>query len=163
MSTENKNPADAVEKVGTAIVDAAKDIKTESGETNVPSPINEAVAKAQAGTKPKTYAELKADVDVKLIEKNNAASAYIGLSNGTDDQVKQHADAVRAASAAYDDAVKAFEVFTRPDKKNKTKKVRFVLPPAGVFLLPYDVGQIVDLPENQAEELVNAMYAEYVK
>lgn len=41
-------------------------------------------------------------------------------------------------------------------------KLKFLFSPAGAFLLPYNVGQIVALPENQADELVEARYAEYV-
>ena len=45
----------------------------------------------------------------------------------------------------------------------ETKKIRFLLSPCGAFLLPYNVGQEVELPTNQADELVEAKYAEYVK
>jgi|SRR5690606_26041107 len=41
-------------------------------------------------------------------------------------------------------------------------KVKFLFSPAGAFLLPYNVGQVVALPEQQADELVEARYAEYV-
>lgn len=47
--------------------------------------------------------------------------------------------------------------------KTETKKIRFLLSPCGKFLLPYNVGQEVDLPANQADELVECKYAEYVK
>ena len=47
--------------------------------------------------------------------------------------------------------------------KQETKKIRFLLPPAGRFLLPYNVGQEVDLPANQADEIVDMKYAEFVK
>jgi len=45
----------------------------------------------------------------------------------------------------------------------ETKKVRFLLSPCGAYFLPYNVGQEVDLPANQADELVESKYAEYVK
>lgn len=49
------------------------------------------------------------------------------------------------------------------EAKVETKKVRFLLSPAGQFLLPYNVGQEVDLPANQADEIVDMKYAEFVK
>lgn len=52
---------------------------------------------------------------------------------------------------------------TTPAAEVKTKKVRFLLSPAGQFFLPYNVGQEVDLPENQADEIVDMKYAEFVK
>lgn len=49
------------------------------------------------------------------------------------------------------------------ETKQETKKIRFLLSPCGAFLLPYNVGQEVELPVNQADELVDCKYAEYVK
>lgn len=50
------------------------------------------------------------------------------------------------------------------DKKEKKKvKIKFLLPPAGMFFLPYNVGQEVDMDELQAQEIVDAKYAEFVK
>lgn len=48
-------------------------------------------------------------------------------------------------------------------EKQETKKIKFLLSPAGQFLLPYNVGQVVELPANQADEIVDCKYAEYVK
>lgn len=42
-------------------------------------------------------------------------------------------------------------------------QIKFVLSPAGRYLLPYNVGQKVFLQANQADELVDAKYAEYVR
>lgn len=47
------------------------------------------------------------------------------------------------------------------DKKGNVK-VRILLPVSGKFLLPYNVNQVVALPEKQAEEIVEARYGEYV-
>lgn len=55
------------------------------------------------------------------------------------------------------------EKATAKEVKQETKKVRFLLSPCGAFLLPYNVGQEVELPVNQADELVDCKYAEYVK
>lgn len=50
-----------------------------------------------------------------------------------------------------------------PAKKNKNKEIRILLPVAGRFLLPYNVEQVVSLEEKQAQELIDAKYAEEVK
>lgn len=42
-------------------------------------------------------------------------------------------------------------------------KIKILLSPAGKFLLPYNVGQVVSHPANQADEMVELKYAEYVK
>lgn len=55
------------------------------------------------------------------------------------------------------------------DSNNRTEneegevKIRILLSPAGKFLLPYNVGQVVSLHANKADELVDCKYAEYVK
>lgn len=49
------------------------------------------------------------------------------------------------------------------EKGTAKKKVKFLLSPAGKFLLPYNVGQIVELEEKKAKEIVEAKYAEYVQ
>lgn len=50
-------------------------------------------------------------------------------------------------------------------KENISKtdvKIRILLPVAGLFLLPYNVGQEVEINKNQAEEMVALKYAEYI-
>lgn len=51
----------------------------------------------------------------------------------------------------------------RTENKKGEVKIKFVLSPAGRYLLPYNVGQKVFLQANQADELVDAKYAEYVR
>lgn len=51
----------------------------------------------------------------------------------------------------------------RTENKDGEVKVKFLISPAGKFLLPYNVGQVVELPANQADEIVDCKYAEYVK
>lgn len=51
----------------------------------------------------------------------------------------------------------------RNENKKGEIKIKFVLSPAGRYLLPYNVGQEVFLQANQADELVEAKYAEYVR
>lgn len=51
----------------------------------------------------------------------------------------------------------------RTENKKGEVKIKFVLSPAGRYLLPYNIGQEVSLKANQADELVEAKYAEYVR
>lgn len=50
----------------------------------------------------------------------------------------------------------------KKETKKAGKKVKFLLSPAGKFLLPYNVGQVVELDEKKAKEVVEAKYAEYL-
>ena len=43
-----------------------------------------------------------------------------------------------------------------------TVLIRFLLSPCGAFLLPWNVGDEVEINVNQAQEMVEAKYAEYV-
>lgn len=52
--------------------------------------------------------------------------------------------------------------FRKVDKEGNVK-IKILLSPAGKFLLPYNVGQIVSHEANQADEMVELKYAEYVK
>ena len=45
----------------------------------------------------------------------------------------------------------------------RLKKVKFLLSPSGVFLLPYSPGELVDLPISLANELIEAKFAEAVE
>lgn len=51
----------------------------------------------------------------------------------------------------------------RKENKKGEVQIKIVLSPAGRFLLPFNVGQTVWLNANQADELVECKYAEYVK
>ena len=42
------------------------------------------------------------------------------------------------------------------------KRVKFLLSPSGVFLLPYSPGELVELPISLANELIEAKFAEAV-
>lgn len=44
----------------------------------------------------------------------------------------------------------------------KKVKIKFLKSPAGKFLLSYRVGQVVEMEEKQASEIVEAGYAEKV-
>jgi len=50
----------------------------------------------------------------------------------------------------------------RKVNKKGLVKIKFLFSPAGRFLLPYNVGQVVELPEKMADEIVESRYAEYV-
>jgi hypothetical protein len=49
------------------------------------------------------------------------------------------------------------------DLNSNLLKIKFLVNPAGKYLLPYNVGQEVELSENEATELVESKYAEFVK
>lgn len=51
----------------------------------------------------------------------------------------------------------------RKENKKGEVQIKFLLSPAGKFLLPYNVGQVVWHNANQADEMVELKYAEYVK
>jgi len=48
-------------------------------------------------------------------------------------------------------------------KSKKSLKVKFLLSPTGRFGLAYSEGETGTFPENEANELVEAKYAEFVK
>ena len=53
---------------------------------------------------------------------------------------------------------------SKTDKKvSDTVKIKFLLSPCGAFHLPWNVGDEVEIEVNQANEIVEAKYAEYVK
>ncbi|MCG7502389.1 hypothetical protein MHM83_10945 [Tenacibaculum sp. Mcav3-52] len=52
--------------------------------------------------------------------------------------------------------------FSEENNDVELVKVKFLLSPSGKFLLPYSVGEEVELPEPLATELIEAKYAEKV-
>ena len=52
---------------------------------------------------------------------------------------------------------------TATPAKDKTVKIKFLLSPTGKFNLAYGPGEKASLPKLQAEELIEAGYAELVK
>jgi hypothetical protein len=50
-----------------------------------------------------------------------------------------------------------------PDVVQEFIKIKFVKTPAGMFLLPHHVGQIDSFNKAQAEAIVEAGFAEFVK
>jgi hypothetical protein len=50
-----------------------------------------------------------------------------------------------------------------PDVVQEFIKIKFVKTPAGMFLLPHHVGQIDKFNKAQAEAIVEAGFAEFVK
>lgn len=49
------------------------------------------------------------------------------------------------------------------DKGQKVLKVKFLYSPTSKFGLAYHAGDVAEFSEKQANELVNAKYAEFVK
>jgi hypothetical protein len=87
------------------------------------------------------------------VQKNLAADA-------TDEQKEEAQKAVDVAKKALDEAS---DLEGKPEKPEKLVKVKFLLSPVGKFNLAYGVGEIGEFLEKQADELVEAKYAEFVK
>jgi hypothetical protein len=85
---------------------------------------------------------------------NEAVTADV---NAVNEAVTADVNAVNEAVTA--DANKANETVTA-DANNVL--IRFLLSPCGAFLLPWNVGDEVEINVNQAQEMVEAKYAEYV-
>lgn len=60
-------------------------------------------------------------------------------------------------------AVEKVVTATETTSTGKKLKVKFLLSPTGVFGLGYNVGESASFPKIQAEELIEAGYAELVK
>jgi hypothetical protein len=52
---------------------------------------------------------------------------------------------------------------TASDESPKLIKIQFILSPSGKFDLAYNVGEIAEINANQANEIVEAGYAEFLK
>lgn len=105
----------------------------------------------------KAEKEKRAAEAVALLQKNlDAAKAVLaGLGEDATDAAKQEAqNAVDAAQLAIDEVNKP---------SGKMVKIVFLLSPTGKFGLGYNPGEEGEFEEKQAEELVEAKYAEYVK
>jgi hypothetical protein len=101
-----------------------------------------------------------AATDVAALTKvyNEALEAQKAVAEDATDEVKSEAQVkVDEAKAALDSAS------TPKETSGKTKKVKFLLSPTGKFNLAYNVGETGTLPANQADEVVAAKYAEFVK
>lgn len=93
---------------------------------------------------------------------NEALEVQTNLPEDATDEAKLEAQtAVDNAKTALDEV--SVPVKNDNGKKEKLVKIKILLPVAGKFLLPYNVDQVVRLSENQATELVDSKYAEYVK
>lgn len=61
------------------------------------------------------------------------------------------ADAVAADAVAADAVVQ--------EEKEATKTVEFIFSPTGAYGLAYSIGEVAELPANQADELIDAGFA----
>lgn len=104
-----------------------------------------------------TKEEKRAAEAVALLKNlNDAQAVFAGLSEDHTAEEKEAAQAlINTAQAAIDAAAE------KPS--GKTKKVKFLLSPVRRFGLGYSVGEVGNVQEKQAAELVEAKYAEYVK
>ena len=92
---------------------------------------------------------------------NEALEAQSSLLEDANDEEKAAAQtAVNNAKVALDEAI---TIASTPAKKEKIVKVKFLLSPVAKFGLAYSEGETGFFDENQAKELVEAKYAEYVK
>jgi uncharacterized membrane protein len=99
---------------------------------------------------------------------NDAVTAKGVLSQQATEQEIEAADAlIEENKVLYNEALlkeeDAKDVKDPKEKKEKKLKVRALLPLAGKFLLSYDPGQVFSIAENQANEIVEAKYGEFVK
>ena len=105
----------------------------------------------------------KAAEAVALLQKNfDDASEVLNTlpEDATEDQSAEVVKAFEEAKSALD---KAVAPATKNTVKEKKVKVKFLVAPAGRFLLPHNVGKIDSFSEAEANALVEAKYAEFVK
>lgn len=107
----------------------------------------------------------KAADAVALLQKNfDEASEF--LSNLSEDATQEQRDeateALNSAKELLDQAILDLKPKST-EAKEKKLKIKFTVTPAGKFLLPYHVDQVVSLNENQATAIIEAGYAELVK
>ena len=77
-------------------------------------------------------------------------------------EAKVAEDAKAAEAKAAEDAKLAAEAKANKNDGKKVK-IQFLLSPTGKFQLAYNVGEVVKINELQANELIEAGYAEIVK
>jgi hypothetical protein len=93
---------------------------------------------------------------------NDAVTARAVLNEESSKEEIAAADAlIKSQKENYDKALAKEEKTKEP--KEKKVKVRALLSLAGKFLLPYDPGHVFSIAENQANEIVEAKYGEFVK
>ena len=110
------------------------------------------------------FEESAANLTAAETAKNDALRAFTQLSETATAEQKEAAEVLMTETReAWEKQNEDHNVLVEKRDSGKTKKVKILLPVAGLFFLPYDVGQTVELPENQAHELVDAKYAEFVK
>lgn len=108
----------------------------------------------------------KSEVSFKTAEKakDDALLSFTQLSETASDEQRDSARKLMDDTrTAFEEIEKSHGILIEKRDAGKTRKVKILLPVAGLFYLPYDIGQVVDLPENQAKEIVDAKYAEFVK
>lgn len=121
--------------------------------------------KENASQAPEAGAEVKVeDLQVKIVELENV---NIGLQDQLnawrESNLKLEAEKLKLSQEVEE--LKADSETSKAVKKTVEDgkvKIKFLLSPAGRFLLPYNVGQVVLLDENVADEIVESRYAEYV-
>jgi Trp operon repressor len=111
----------------------------------------------------------KAADAVALLKKDfDLASEFLSVlpDDATEDQKENAAKAVEVAKSLLENEISKNEISEQNKKGNqniKKVKIKFVKTPAGMFLLPHHVGQIDSFNKAQAEAIVEAGFAEFVK
>jgi hypothetical protein len=105
----------------------------------------------------------KAAEAVALLQKNFDDASEVLNTLPEDATEEQSAEAVKVFEEAKEALDKAVAPATKNTVKEKKVKVKFLVAPAGRFLLPHNVGQIDSFGEAEANALVEAKYAEFVK
>ena len=106
----------------------------------------------------KQVADLEIQVKESIAEANKWENEYNEAFRKLTDEITGLETKIEELSAEENDT----STLRKVDKEGNVK-IKFLLSPAGKFLLPYNVGQVVSHPENQADEMVELKYAEYAK
>ncbi len=96
------------------------------------------------------------DVSAKAVEAKVAEDA-----KAAEAKAAEYAKLAAEAKAAEDAKLAAEAKANKND--GKKVKIQFLLSPTGKFQLAYNVGEVVKINELQANELIEAGYAEIVK
>lgn len=101
-------------------------------------------------------------VSVEALQTENAQLKEVNATLTSDfEKVKTENERLKTKITELTD-VKTDSKTNRTENKKGEVKIKILAPVAGKFLLPYNVGQVVHHPALQADEMVEARYAEYV-
>lgn len=103
------------------------------------------------------------NIDNINVDAEKAAEAKAAEAKAIEEKIESDKlEAEKAAIKAEKAAIKADSKKAK-EQKEETVLVKFLLSPCGVFHLPWNVGDEVEIEVNQANEIVEAKYGEFVK